>query len=114
MIPSSPWQDHQYVMATVKEKGLSLVDAHPSLRADREIVMAAVKQTGFALTFAAPCLLADKEVVMAAVKKSISGRISCFTSSLTFISTFKLELDLTNKFNLDLKRNVDANLKVPP
>ena len=58
--------DKELVLAAVRDYGLSLKDASPSLRADRQIVMAAVKNNGMAIDHASPELQKDKVIMKAA------------------------------------------------
>jgi len=58
--------DKELVLAAVKDYGLSLKHASPTLQADRQVVMAAVKNNGMAIDYASPALKKDKAIMKAA------------------------------------------------
>ena len=70
------------VMTAVRQNGLALREAHPSLKADVDVVMAAVRQNGFALKEVDPSLKTDANVVMTAVR---NAPMALLYSPMTFL-----------------------------
>ena len=60
----------KFVMASVKNYGISLKFASPDLQNDKEVVKMAIKENSAALQFASPALKKDKEIVAFAFKHS--------------------------------------------
>jgi hypothetical protein len=58
--------DKELVLAAVKDYGLSLKHASPTLQANRQVVMAAVKNNGMAIDYASPALKKDKVIMKTA------------------------------------------------
>ena len=65
------WNDFDFVLSKVKQKGWSLYDASKKLTNNEKIVLEAVKQDGLALEFASKRLQDNEEIVQEAINQNV-------------------------------------------
>jgi hypothetical protein len=64
------WNNRDFVMEAVRQKGMNLQYAPANLQTDREILLEAVAALSHAFKYASPELLADREFMMEAVQRN--------------------------------------------
>jgi hypothetical protein len=97
---AAKWQDREFVLNAVQQRGMSLYRAAPEFKEDREIVLAAVKNHGPALHYASREFLDDEEIVFIAAQK---GAISLEKVSERLRDNREIVLAAVNSFGINLK-----------